>query len=246
MSTLKNKADFINNRQEIVIMDNKQQKLKQNLFQIYDLFLEKIISFYVCFLYKPICNLLQHFFLAHPLSSWVTPNRVTIARTLLVIPTIICLLTQHFFIAAFLVLFNDFLDAIDGVICRVHASLNIIYDQRFGAFLDAVCDKAFNGLVWYSWLMIDIIHHGFVLQQLILVALIFIEASLFWKRVELYYSNVADVALKASYSGKAKQTFETLGTALLFVVPNIGYCILFFSVFLACKSYFEKKRSQVQ
>lgn len=206
--------------------------------------LNKLISLYVALIYKPLNNTLHPFFLAHPLYPWVTPNRVTVCRTFLLVPTIICLLLGHVFLAFFLVMLNDFCDIIDGIVYRAHTELHIKYDNRFGAFIDAVCDKIFIVSVWYAWLIIEIVHHGFALAQFIIVTLMLIESVLFWRRVELYYSNMPDSALSASSSGKAKQTFEMLGTAFLFVLPSIGYCILFLAIFLACKSYIEKKNEE--
>lgn len=225
-------------------MNTNKMMSKFNFRDLAKQALNKLISLYVTLIYKPINNTLHPFFLAHPLYPWVTPNRVTVCRTLLLIPTIIFLLLGHTFLACLLVLFNDFCDIIDGIVYRAHTELNIKYDNRFGAFFDAVCDKIFNVSVWYSWLIIEIVHHGFALAQLIIITLILIESLLFWRRVELYYSNMPDSALSASSSGKAKQTFEMLGTAFLFMLPSVGYCILFLAIFLACKSYIEKKNEE--
>jgi phosphatidylglycerophosphate synthase len=204
--------------------------------------LEKVILLYVSLIYKPLNNLFYPFFNAHPLYPWITPNRVTIGRTFLCIPTVLALLYNHPFIAFFLVLLNDFFDLIDGIVYRVHSSLNIHYNERFGAFIDGACDKIFNVFVWFFWLLIQITQSGFRAPHLIVIVVIFIEIVFFWKSIQLYYSPVSDLEVKALYAGKAKQTFETFGTAFLFIIPILGYCLLFFSIFLAYKSYVDKIR----
>lgn len=205
-------------------------------------FLEAIISIYAKFLYQPTKRQLILFFKAHPFHPWITPNRVTIGRTLLFIPTMIALLLHHPFLAAFFVLFNELCDIVDGAVYSAHKELNITYNERLGVIIDSAADKIFNIIVWYSWLLIEITRHGFALPQLIIVILLVLETINLYFSSASYYSDSPLILILPTYTGKAKQAFEILGTVFLFIVPAVGFCLLLLSLVLILKNNSEFKK----
>ncbi|KAL3924173.1 MAG: hypothetical protein SGILL_001207 [Bacillariaceae sp.] len=132
-------------------------------------------------------------------------------------------------------------------------------DRTYGGFIDAVCDKAFVIPCWIS--LLSAVSSGYFqwLQYVTLLALISAEVASGSIRFKAYYSSVAvpapkvegfdfsSSAVKADHVGKAKQTFEMLGTAL-FMLPwarYLGLPLLVLAMPLAYESVRRKMNSRV-
>lgn len=223
------------NRKELI---TNAWRLAISLFSAMNGLIVRIHSKYI---YKPVNSFIEPLLTRYPMSSWLTPNRVTTFRTLLCLPTVVLLANHYIGLAALCVIINDLGDFFDGIVARVHEKSGIQYDKRFGAYYDAVCDKLFSVLVWYSWIVIDYVSgvHSYIIY-LPLTLLIILESILFWERTALYFSTADYTLLLASDTGKAKQTIEMIGTALLFFFPYIGALVLTYGIFLAANSIYEK------
>ena len=134
-------------------------------------------------------------------------------------------------------------------------------NRTYGGFVDAVCDKAFVVPCWIS--LLAVVSSGWFYlrwtQYFVLLFLILAEVASGCIRFRAYFSGVAvpapkvegfdfsTSAVKADHVGKAKQTFEMVGTAL-FILPwfrYIGLAFLFLAVPLAYESVRRKVHSRV-
>lgn len=68
--------------------------------------------------------------------SWITPNRVTVFRGLLVVPAMVMLIAGAYWWSWMLLLAAVLLDAVDGALARSRNQ-----KSEFGAFLDPLADK---------------------------------------------------------------------------------------------------------
>lgn len=108
-------------------------------------------------------------------------------------------------------------------------------EKNYGGFIDAICDKAFVVPCWIS-LLSSVPDAGYVntFQFIVLWCLILTETASGCIRFRAYYTsngipapavkglNFSSSAVKADHIGKAKQTFEMVGTAL-FILPFMRY-----------------------
>jgi len=139
--------------------------------------------------------------------------------------------------------------------------------RTWGAFVDAVCDKAYVVPVWIYLLStvtsvdIEYMGKGFspyrLLQYMTLWSLILTETWSACVRFRAFYTstaiqapkminhNFSSSALKADHVGKAKQTFEMLGTAL-FVIPAFRFSGLILLMAAAPLAYESVRRKLVQ
>jgi len=129
-------------------------------------------------------------------------------------------------------------------------------NRTYGGFVDAVCDKAFVVPCWISLLhTVKGSNHLHWCQYFVLVFLILAEVSSGCVRFRAYFSTVSvpapkvvgfdfsTSAVKADHVGKAKQTFEMVGTALL-ILPWVRYLGLFFLA-LALPLAYESVRRKI-
>lgn len=128
-------------------------------------------------------------------------------------------------------------------------------NSTYGGFVDAVCDKAFVVPCWISLLhVVQQSNHLRWLQYSVLLFLVLAEVASGCIRFRAYFASVAVAApkvegfdfstsaVKADHVGKAKQTFEMLGTAL-FILPRarfFGLAFLTLAVPLAYESVRRK------
>lgn len=133
-------------------------------------------------------------------------------------------------------------------------------NRTYGGFVDAVCDKAFVVPCWISLLhVVQTSSHIRWLQYSVLIFLILAEVASGCIRFRAYFTSVAvpapkvegfdfsTSAVKADHVGKAKQTFEMVGTAL-FILPwfrYIGLAFLTLAVPLAYESVRRKITKRV-
>eukprot|EP00429_Kryptoperidinium_foliaceum_P002677 CAMPEP_0176022536 /NCGR_PEP_ID=MMETSP0120_2-20121206/10972_1 /TAXON_ID=160619 /ORGANISM="Kryptoperidinium foliaceum, Strain CCMP 1326" /LENGTH=404 /DNA_ID=CAMNT_0017355677 /DNA_START=73 /DNA_END=1287 /DNA_ORIENTATION=- len=130
------------------------------------------------------------------------------------------------------------------------------WNRTYGGFVDAVCDKAFVVPCWIA-LLHTIPKSGYLrwVQYLTLLFLILAEVASGCIRFRAYFTSVgvpapkvegfdfSTSAVKADHVGKAKQTFEMVGSAL-FILPFARYLGLGF-LFLAVPLAYESVRRKV-
>lgn len=113
-------------------------------------------------------------------------------------------------------------------------------NKTYGGFIDAVCDKAFVVPCWISLLSnVSASKYLNKIQFIVLWTLILTETASACIRFRAYYTStgvaaptvvgldVSTSAVKADHIGKAKQSFEMVGTAL-FILPFCRYLGLLF------------------
>lgn len=141
-----------------------------------------------------------------------------------------------------------------------HAVLSWIQSHRnrtYGGFVDAVCDKAYVVPLWIILLTtVPSSRHLKAVQYLTLIILILAECSSGCVRFQAYFTSggvsappvegfdFSSSAVKADHVGKAKQTFEMVGTAL-FIMPWTRYFGLPF-LLLALPLAYESVRRKVK
>lgn len=130
------------------------------------------------------------------------------------------------------------------------------WNRTYGGFVDAVCDKAFVVPCWIA-LLHTVPASGYLrwAQYLTLLFLILAEVASGCIRFRAYFTSVgvpapkvegldfSTSAVKADHVGKAKQTFEMVGSAL-FILPFTRYLGLAF-LFLAVPLAYESVRRKV-
>jgi len=138
--------------------------------------------------------------------------------------------------------------------------LTLHLNSTYGGFIDAVCDKVFVVPCWIS-ILHSVQDYSYLrwLQYIVLLFLILAEVSSGGIRFRAYFKSVAvpapkvegfdfsSSAVKADHIGKAKQSFEMVGTALL-ILPwarYVGLAFLTLAVPLAYESVRRKIRKRV-
>ena len=85
-------------------------------------------------LFRPIGNIL--------ISFKITPNQITVAGLLFgILSCLIFLATRSLLLFFVLIVFSALFDAFDGVVARMANQ-----SSKFGAYLDAMCDRLFEGV----------------------------------------------------------------------------------------------------
>lgn len=128
--------------------------------------------------------------------------------------------------------------------------------RTYGGFIDAVCDKAFVIPCWISLLhVVPTTHYFNWLSYLTLIGLILAETASGCVRFKAFYTSggvpapkveggsldFSNSAVKADHIGKAKQTFEMVGTALYIFNMTTRYIGLAFMMMVSIPFllYFE-------
>jgi phosphatidylglycerophosphate synthase len=137
---------------------------------------------------------------------------------------------------------------------------NLQRARTYGSFLDAVCDKCYIVPCWI--VLLTTVQHSSalkLLQYFVLLWLIVAEVASACVRFQAYFTapsvaaptvegyDFVSSAVKADHIGKAKQTFEMVGTAL-FVLPwcrYAGLALLMLAVPLAYESVRRKVKKRV-
>jgi|Transcript_17966 phosphatidylglycerophosphate synthase len=132
--------------------------------------------------------------------------------------------------------------------------------KAYGGFVDAVCDKAYVVPCWLCLMSAaGTSSHLRILQYITLWCLILAESSSTVIRFRAFFTasgistptvqglDFSTSAVKADHIGKAKQTFEMVGTALFMlpVLQYLGLLLLFCAVPLAYESVRRKVKSRV-
>lgn len=132
-------------------------------------------------------------------------------------------------------------------------------NSTYGGFIDAICDKAFVVPCWIYLLSLVSLEWGIFthLQHFILWCLIFAEVASGSIRFRAYYTaqsipapivsglDFSTSAVKADHIGKAKQTFEMVGTAL-FMLPYLRILGIGFLILAVPLSYESVRRKVVR
>jgi len=195
---------------------------------------------------------------------WLTADAVTSGRLALVFPTAILISRDYTIIPATLVLVNAAFDYVDGAVARWekndqaralaqrmrsvnYTDVGVIHNNKassisnaWGAYYDALADKAFAIPVWCSicavnpealWLQVAVLSH------------VAVEGVSAYTRTKSYYSRPeASSIVIANATGKVKQMISMLGTALTLipVTQVAGGILLWASLPLSIASLADK------
>eukprot|EP00522_Entomoneis_paludosa_P011278 CAMPEP_0172447166 /NCGR_PEP_ID=MMETSP1065-20121228/6530_1 /TAXON_ID=265537 /ORGANISM="Amphiprora paludosa, Strain CCMP125" /LENGTH=424 /DNA_ID=CAMNT_0013198397 /DNA_START=26 /DNA_END=1300 /DNA_ORIENTATION=- len=143
----------------------------------------------------------------------------------------------------------------------VQSWVHLHRDRTYGGFIDAVCDKAYVVPCWIS--LTHAVGHGLSIMSMIqygtLFFLILAETASACIRFRAFFTSAgvsapttkgfdfSSSAVKADHVGKAKQTFEMVGTAL-FIMPwtrYIGLLLLVLALPLAYESVRRKVKKRI-
>lgn len=196
--------------------------------------------------------------LAKIVGTKMSANTITILRSFLGAPIVVFLLSlRQVEIGFMLFVLCGLLDSFDGLVATQRINMGYNDDPKFGAFLDAFCDKIF-WIVVATYLVSlsnynDLPMSITVISLLICISLLIIETVLATVRVQDYLfekeSNESSVRkLRASFSGKLKFTLEMFGVGGMLLAHNdlnhwafyIGIGCLIFSLPFAGMSLSEK------
>lgn len=152
--------------------------------------------------------------LADMLPRWMTPNIITTARIVLVIPVILLYQAGFTFWAATVFIISLVTDALDGIQAR-----RLGLETTLGKLLDPAADKI---LVIAVFLMIAPGRVGTALLYTIvsLEAVLVLLAVVIGPLVQRWMKRKPK--LGANNAGKIKMTLESFGVLLLFVFPTSG------------------------
>ncbi|GKY98480.1 hypothetical protein MPSEU_000805300 [Mayamaea pseudoterrestris] len=152
---------------------------------------------------------------------------------------------------------NEFEVVTTGSPHTLHSWVHSHRNRSYGGFVDAVCDKAYVVPIWIILLStIPSSNHLRIIQYAAIIKLILAEISSGCVRFQAYFSSggvaapkvegfdFSTSAVNADHVGKAKQTFEMVGTAL-FIMPWTRFVGLFF-LLLALPLAYESVRRKVK
>jgi len=163
------------------------------------------------------------------LPRWVTPNMVTLFRTVLAAPILACLILGLTNIAFGIYIFAAVLDFVDGLLARARKLVS-----EKGKFLDAIMDKVFLMVLSMPISAIIFTNSGsdFGLASSMLFILIVLHVSLetvigakriddFWRSyVEQRTVDGHKIELAANNSGKFKLVLQSVGLgAMILAYP---------------------------
>ncbi len=179
------------------------------------------------------------------LPTWITPNGVTIFRSLLVLPAIALLLKAHYWEAIAVLTVAMLLDFVDGALATARDA-----QSEMGAFLDPLGDKilicgsllaVIDRLPWYF---------GIVTFGICFFAVLLTAARVI--RMRAAAKGVPGPSVAASSAGKLKLILETVGllTALLSLalplaaLTWVALALLSLALYYALQSLLSQTKSQ--
>lgn len=169
----------------------------------------KSLELHDSYIYKPLRLGLERF--AEYLPQIISPNFVTLLSLLTVIPCILLFSSGSFLACAFFVFLHDMLDRLDGAVAGAWARRGIQRDGRMGAYLDAMCDKAFGGAMLLTTIFCSQTHPLWVGVCLVKFALHIVLAVI---RTQDYFST-GPAAIAASGEGKLATCSENMSLLML-------------------------------
>ncbi|MCX6782213.1 MAG: CDP-alcohol phosphatidyltransferase family protein [Candidatus Magasanikbacteria bacterium] len=188
---------------------------------------------------------------------WLSPNMVTIFRTILVVPIVMLVLYGYMAAAITMFVFAGILDYVDGALARGRNEVS-----ELGKFLDPISDKIF-----FSAIALPLSIGLFTLspndfRAIIILVLCLIssasEMTLSIVRTRDFIHNRSGAQnkreLKATYAGKFKFDLQAIGLgALVVAYPNpvhpliwVGIATLALSLPFACLSIAHKHRQPIE
>lgn len=181
------------------------------------------------------------------LPPWMTANRVTLFRTLLLGPMFVYLSLELYGTALALYLFSKFLDFVDGAIAKNREQHRTPEEKTRGAFYDATADKAVNygDIGWlYATGHLPILAGGAALYCVVFIGVVATFVRL-WKMTTQPKPRV-----EAVDAGKIKLVLEIVSIALMHIAlmrlhqPTMDFAILalILSVPFAAWSLLEQSR----
>jgi len=198
---------------------------------------------------------------------WVCTPFFAVMTVILIFPIVHVMKNNYLWTAAFLVMFHDFLDHLDGVAAKQQArdGRNKGDDGAYGAFLDAQMDRlVFCFCLWSILILMD---HGcgfFVVNAAVIItcmSLFVLELSIAAvQTVDYFEAKYAPEkgrrALRAVSEGKLKQKFESVGIALYCLwLPHpvlgifwtlAGTLCLWFAIYFSLQSLRHKLQAGIQ
>lgn len=203
----------------------------------------------------PVCKKLfpRYIKIGHRKFLFATANRITIARTILLVPfAFIFVWNKQLALGIFIS--SVVFDFADGLVAKIHKKQGFEDDEDLGAFLDAFLDKVF----WVGTCLIVLASHDYQNFSILLnvgvytipSVLIIIEIVLGKIRLEDFFSNrwkkklnfvEIHKDLKAKPSGKLKMLLECLGLIFLILETYyLGIICLVLAVPFGIKSVLDK------
>lgn len=146
------------------------------------------------------------------LPAWMTPNVVTVFRTLLVGPILFCINSGYTWTALGIFLFASFLDFLDGAIAQARDS-----GSTTGAVLDATCDKIVT-LLTFAVLIDKLPRNTALWAGTVAIFMAIIALALTVNRFgKLWMGRDKPSDVAANYAGKAKLVCETVGLSICLI-----------------------------
>lgn len=205
--------------------------------------------------FEPTCEFLfpRYLKIGNKNFLFVTANRITIGRTILVVPFAF-VFGWNKKISLGIFIFSVIFDFVDGLVAKIHKKQGHQDNEDLGAFLDAFLDKIF----WVSACLIVLAFHDYKNFSLILNIevytissfLMIIEIILGVIRLQDFFANKwqreldflkSSKDLRAKMSGKLKMFLESLG--LIFLIQEnyfIGLFCLIWAIPFGIKSILDK------
>jgi len=207
----------------------------------------KTLELHENFVYKPLRIGLERF--ADHLPDCLSPNFVTFLSLLTVVPCVMLFSSGNFLLCALFVFIHDMLDRLDGAVAGCWARRGIKRDGRFGAYLDAMCDKCFGGAMLLTTFFYSQTHP---LWTFVCLVKFMLHMTLAVVRTQDYFST-GPAAIAASGEGKLATCSENFSLLILSIslsarelfplfVVALGFEIL--SIDMALKSLQVKLKSR--
>lgn len=193
------------------------------------------LKYYEQFLHKPIDFFLTHQFNLliinlnkYQFIFWIlNPNMITLFSLLTFFPIYY---SNNNYLTSVLFLCHDFLDRCDGSLARAYFKQNIDRNEKYGAYLDAICDKIFVFLVG-----------SFIIHDNLLYFKMFIHFLSCIKRTQIYFY-IENSKNKSTMAGKMGTFIENISFSLYFIYPDLYSFMMMFSIVLTLQSLYEKFR----
>lgn len=198
-------------------------------------------SYHYRYIYRFMDRLLTHALTRWcKLPSWVTPNHVTLTSLSLVAPAMYTW-QKYPVLYVMCVVLHDTLDRMDGCLARLKAGER---DTRFGAYLDAMCDKLFSFMIHLCFIRARSLHGGafFSLISFMSLAKMILHVISAGVRTRLFLRARADGhdAIKSNGTGKLATFLDNVSVALYVFHPAVSLALQALSSCFTLRSVMQK------